>query len=228
MEKRKSDTLNLDIAKLLEDLVFIPDLNCYVSKFKVKNVGRLSWYTITKSLESLGYGLPLSREWNKVERFMNKNSIENDFLKGPLEFTDTLLILPDERGNYSPKIYNFTHGYYNKILLVEHPKIVKFSDDLLFEKGEVEEVKNLPLKSGYVQEWDEDLGLPKKVGDRPNKEFFGAYFRINSDPNYGDGLRVIVRGNWTEYKQSRRFDVRADITVDKPHPMISFRVTKKV
>lgn len=63
----------------------------------------------------------------------------------------------------------------------------------------------MPLKSGYIQNWNEDLGLPTKVGKEPNERFGGAYFWVDTDYSYHEGLRPVVRGPWCWHGRGRRF-----------------------
>ena len=46
--------------------------------------------------------------------------------------------------------------------------------------GEEIKVPWLPKTSGYIQELDIKTGLPRKIGDKPNKNLYGAYYAIDS------------------------------------------------
>jgi hypothetical protein len=43
------------------------------------------------------------------------------------------------------------------------------------------------LESGFIQEWDESLGLPTKVGENPNEKFEGL-FSIDKRYDFHEGL----------------------------------------
>ncbi|HLC86478.1 MAG TPA: hypothetical protein VJG30_04290 [Candidatus Nanoarchaeia archaeon] len=79
----------------------------------------------------------------------------------------------------------------------EHPFVVNVSRvhsefDLPLYEEKVIDVSWLPKRDGYIQELDEETGLPREVGSEPNKRF--------------DGTRY-----WVEYGLSEKRDIVAAI-----------------
>ncbi len=66
-----------------------------------------------------------------------------------------------------------------------HPK----HNIVLRYEEEVIEAPWLPKEQGYIQELDQQTGLPKKLGDKPNPKFNGAYFFINPDLDVAAAIR---------------------------------------
>ena len=108
-------------------------------------------------------------------------------------WTDSLLALPDKNGNYSPSLQIPEIERGKVPILIEESKVEKVDDRNLITEGKVIEVPELPLESGFIQEWDESLGLPTKVGENPNEKFEGL-FSIDKRYDFHEGLRAIIYG----------------------------------
>jgi hypothetical protein len=213
--------LQYQLAELRpEDFMVIPSLNIDIAKAKTraanaKVLANISWYDAKLLTQSLGsnYLLPTSSQWSRAREYLQQNypELEKDFITGEHEWVDSLLAFPNEERRYSPRLQipGISKGRFP--LLIEQSKVERDGDKYVLTKGNVTEVPELPLKCGYIQDWNEDLGLPTKVGDNPNERFEGAYFWV--DPKYGsyEGLKALLRGHWYWYPRLRRFVMHADL-----------------
>lgn len=199
-----------------EDFIVIPSLNIAIAKSKARKkdgevLTGISCYEIIMLIQSLGsqYFLPTSYQWSKSREFLKEKypELEKDFISDKLEYVGSILAFPKENGEYSPTLQIPEIKKGKAPLLIEQLKVEKEGDKYILKEGKVTEVPGLPLKSGYIQGWDDDLGLPTKVGEKPNSKFEGGYFDVNKDYNYHEGLRVVVRGLWPWYDPRRRFDI---------------------
>ena len=230
-----NQNLDYQLAKpKSEEFIPVPGMNIALAKTKArapdgKILRNISWYDAKLLIQDLGsnYFMPTSAEWSKAERYyyLTYPEVEMDFTARP-EWVDSLLAFPNEKGEYNPrlKIPDIKKG--RVPLLIERSKVVKTSEKrCVIEEGRVMEVPELPLRSGYIKAWDDDLGLPTKVGENPSEEFEKAYFWL--DASYG-GLRAIVRGLCTQDAPGRRFSVTATFSPSESSWKIGFRLAKRV
>ena len=208
-------TLQYQLAELRpEDFMVIPSLNVAIAKAKAraadgKVLTRITWYDtklLTQSL-SPNYFLPTSSQWSKSREYLQQNypELEKDFISGEYEWVDSLLAFPSEDKTYSPRLQISGVKKGKVPLLIEQSKVERSGGNYVLTEGKVTEVPGLPLKSGYIQAWSEDLGLPTKVGKDPNEKFEGGYFWVNTDYDYHEGLRALLRGRWLWLVREWRF-----------------------
>ncbi len=216
-----------------EDFVNIPSLNVAIAKAKTRTANgnvltRISWYDAKRLVQGLGpnYFLPTSSQWSKSREYLQQNypELEKDFITGEYEWIDSLLAFPNEKAGYSPRLQNSSIKNGNVPLLIEQSKVERDGNDVL-KDGKVTEVPELPLKSGcYIQAWDDELGLPTKVGEKPNERFEGAYFWVNTDYDYHEGLRALIRGHWHWHDRERRFGTGAYWDPSSSYSSVGFRL----
>lgn len=234
--------LQYQLAELKpEDFMVVPSLNVVIAKAKArasdgKVLTRIGWYDtnlLTQSLnpssDSITYLYPSIGEWSKARKYLQQNypELEKDFISGECEWVDSLLAFPNSERGYSPilQIPGIKEG---KVpLLINHAKVEKSGESYILKEGKltkVTEVPELPLKSGYIQAWSEDLGLPTKVGNNPNEKFEGAYFWVDTDYIYHEGLRALIRGPWYWGVRARRFDTAANWDPSDSFSAVGFRL----
>lgn len=227
-------TLQYQLAELKpEDFMVIPSLDIAIAKTKAKAVSgevlaRISWYDtkqLTQSLSS-NYFLPTSSQWSKAREYLQQNypELEKDFITGKYEWVDSLLAFPNEERQYSPRLQISGIKKGKVPLLIEQSKVERSGDSYTLTEGKVTEVSELPLKSGYIQAWNKDLGLPTKVGEKPNEKFEGAYFWVDTDYSYHEGLRALLRGRWAWPARAGRFDTGADWAPSLSPSAVGFRL----
>ncbi len=220
-----------------EDFMVIPSLNVSIAKTKAKasdgNVlTRISWYDTKLLIQGLGsnYFLPTSAQWGGKEKgarpyLQQKNSeVEKNFITGEVEWVDSLLAFPNEEGKYSPRLQISGIKKGKVPLLIEQSKVERSGDNYTLTKGKVTEVPELPLTDGYIQGWNDELGLPTEVGKSPNERFEGAYFWVNKDYDYYEGLRALLRGPWGWHDRERRFDTDAIWYPSNSNSFVGFRL----
>jgi hypothetical protein len=187
-----------------EDFIVIPDLNIAITKDKARTVygtlTNISWWNTKLLIQSLGsnYFLPTSAQWSKAMEYLEENypKLRRSFVTVVDEWVDSLLALP-YKGKYSSKLQIPGIEEKKVPLLIEQSKVERRGGDYVVTEGKVREVPELPLKPGYIQAWDEDLGLPTKVGGIPNEKFGGAYFMFLEGElralSYDGGLYLFMR-----------------------------------
>jgi len=219
--------LEYQLAELKpEDFMVIPSLNVAIAKAKARAANgevlvNISWYNtnlLTQSLSlnpsSITYLYSSTGEWDKARKYLEQYypGLEKDFISGEYEWVDSLLAFPNADGNYSPKLQISGIEKGKVPLLIDHAKVEKSGGDYILKEGEltkVTEVPELPLKGGYIQDWNDKLGLPTEVGKNPNEKFERAYFLVNTYYDYHEGLRALFRGHWSSHARERRFSANA-------------------
>jgi len=205
-----------------EDFIVIPSLNASITKDSVRVATgevftRINWYDtklLVRSLDS-GYFLPTSSQWGGKKEgarpYLEQNypELEKKFISGVYNWVDSLLAFPNERKEYSLRLKISSIKKGKVPLLIEQSKVERSGDSYILSEGKVKEVPELPLKSGYIQEWDDKLGLPTKVGQNPNERFEGAYFWVDTNYSYHEGLRALIRGPWGWGGRAGRFGTDA-------------------
>jgi len=207
-------SLQYQLAELRpEDFTAIPSLNADIAKTKTRTsdgkvLTRIRWYDTKLLAQSLGsYFLPTSSQWSTAREYLQQNNpeLEKDFISGAYEWVDSLLAFPNKDKQYSSRLRLPEIGMGKVPLLIEQSKVERSGDDFVITKGKVREVPQLPLKSGYIQAWSRDLGLPTRVGEKPNEKFERAYFWVDTDYSYHEGLRALIRGRWPSDGRVGRF-----------------------
>jgi hypothetical protein len=138
--------------------------------------------------------LPTSSQWSKAREYLRQNhpELERDFLRynanesqENFEIVDSLITIPDKAGKYPLKFLEGREG--TAPILIEQSKVEEseqikaghyYIANYIITEGKVREIPELPLANGYIQEWDEDSGLPTRVGKEPCGNFEGAYFQF--------------------------------------------------
>jgi len=231
-------TLQYQLAELRpEDFMVIPSLNVAIAKAKAraadgKVLTRITWYDtklLTQSL-SPNYFLPTSSQWSKSREYLQQNypELEKDFIIGEVEWVDSLLAFPNKERGYSPRLQLSGIKKGKVPLLIEQSKVERSGESYVFTDGKITEIPELPLKSGYIQAWDKDLGLPTKVGENPSEKFEGAYFWVDTDYSYHEGLRALVRGPWSWHDCERRFYSPAGWFPSLSSSLVGFRLGRAV
>lgn len=210
----------LQLAELKpEDFMVIPSLNVVIAKAKARAADGyvltdISWYDTKLLIQNLGsnYFLPTSSQWSRAREYLQQNypELEKDFISGD-EWVDSLLAFPNGKRQYSPRLQISGVEKGKVPLLIEQSRVERFGDSYIITDGKVTEYPELPLENGFIQEWNDELGLPTKVGEYPNERFERAYFRVNTDYDYHEGLRALVRGcwSWRGHVSARRFGTDA-------------------
>jgi len=218
-----------------EDFTPIPSLNAAIANTKArasdgKVLTRIRWYETKLLTQSLGstYFLPTSSQWSTAREYLQQNNpeLEKDFISGAYEWVDSLLAFPNKDRQYSPRLQISGIKKGTHPLLIEQSTVERNADDYIITKGNVREVPQLPLKSGYIQAWSRDLGLPTRVGENPNEKFEGAYFWVDTDYDYHQGLRALFRGPWASDDRARRFDTVACWLPSGSYSDVGFRLDR--
>lgn len=214
-----------------EDFFVVPGLDVAITKTKARKpdgsvLRAISWYDTKMLIQSLdNYFLPTSSQWGGKEKgarpYLQRYypELEKDFIT-EREWVDSLIALPDKEGKYSSTLQISGVKKGKVPLLIEKSKVERHGYMYVVTEGKVTEVPELPLETGYVQEWDDDLGLPTKVGDEPNETFEKAYFYVNTNYDYHEGLRALVR--WG------RFRMTAVWPPSSSSPYVGFRLGRTV
>jgi hypothetical protein len=223
-----------------EDFVVVPGLNFAIAKAKTrasdgKVLTRISWYEtklLAQGLDS-DYFLPTASQWDKAREYLQKNhpDLEKVFLSGEYEWLDSLLAFPNEQGEYSPKLQLSGIGNGKDPLLIEQSKVERSGESYVLTEGKVIEVPELPLKHGYIQAWDKDLGLPTKLGNHYDGSFEGAHFWVNTNYDYHEGLRSLFRGPWRPSHGPdvlRRFDTAATLEPSYSASVVGLRLARAI
>ncbi|MBI2543380.1 MAG: hypothetical protein HYW24_04300 [Candidatus Aenigmarchaeota archaeon] len=211
-------TLEYHLTELVpDDFEFIPTLNIYVAKTKAKDsddkvITGINWYEAKLIIQRTGscYFLLTSSQWEISRKYLleNRPELEKDFTSGESELVDSLLVLPNGE---------------RPTLLIEYAKVERFGDEYGLIYGNAIEVPEMPLKSGHIQAWDENLGLPVKVGITPNEGFETAYFRVNIEHSYDHGLRAVVKSHRCLNGHKRLYTL-TDSSPSDPNQHLSFRL----
>lgn len=217
-----------------EDFTPIPSLNAAIANAKARTSDDkvftiIKWYDTKLLTQSLGsYFLPTSAQWSTAREYLQQNNpeVEKDFISGECEWVDSLLAFPNKDRTYSPrlKISGIKKGKHP--LLVEQSTVERDGDDYVITEGNVREVPQLPLKSGFIQAWSKELGLPTKVGENPNEKFERAYFNVDADYDYHEGLRALLRGHWFLADRAGRFGTVALWDPSHSHSYVGFRLCR--
>ncbi len=228
--------LQYQLAELRpEDFMVVPSLNIAISKAKArasddKVLTSISWYGTKMLTQSLGsnYLLPTSSQWSKSREYLQQNypELEKDFITGEVEWVDSLLAFPNQERQYSPRLQLSGIKKGKVPLLIEQSKVERSGDSYVLKEGKITEVPELPLKNGYIQDWNDDLGLPTKVGKNPNERFEGAYFWVNTNYGYHEGLRALVRGRWGWGGREGRFLTPAGWLPSASDSLVGFRLVR--
>jgi len=229
--------LQYQLAELKpEDFMAVPSLNVAIAKVKARasdgKVLTISWHDTKLLTQNLGsnYFLLTSSQWSRASEYLQQNypELEKDFISGEYEWVDSLLAFPNEEGQYSRRlqISGIEKGKFP--ILIEQSKVERSGANYVLTEGKITEVSGLPLNSGYIQAWSEDLGLPTKVGNNPNERFERAYFWVNTDYNYHEGLRALIRGRWAWQGRERRFNTAADWGPSVSGSDLGFRLSRAV
>jgi len=210
----------------IEKFVLVPATgsHVYTSKtvdYRGKPIKNLTGYDEIRMAQALGLNTTSSAEWGKSRRYFQDHpdqefagkrgaDIEKDFISRFVERTSTLLAFRGDSGDFAEDVHDLLKdaGFDGKIALIDFPYVQEESD--IFIPGNprmriVDVSDKLPSKDGHIQAYDDDLGMPTKVGEEPNPDYYGAYFRIRPE-----GTRQIIRCGWHwPLHEDRRFDVLA-------------------
>jgi len=194
-----------------DDFVTIPELEFKITKYAFQFEWNTDWYDTKLIIQGLGqeYYLPTSSEWGKASKYF-KLSYEG-------EFTDSILAYPDRNGEYNYGLQ--IPGMPRKgtvPLLIEKSKLEKHGKYRIIVDGKFREIANVPSQSGYIKEYDENLGITISIGKYPIEEFDGAVHTFNQQDNgwghldgYDEGLFSIVRGGIESHgsEDGRKFNI---------------------
>ncbi len=233
-----------------EDFAVIPRLNVAVAKTKVRIAGNrvltnINWFEAKLLIQNLGsdYFMLTSSQWSKARDHLTRVSpnVEIDFITGENEWVDSLLAFPSEDGKYSARLQIPTTKKEKVPLLIEQSRVEMVQYQAKIEKyyyntynitkGKVTEVPKLPSFYGYIEKWDDDLGLPTKVGSDYSKSVNGSIFAVSTNYDCDEGLRALVCSKDRKadpHNPCRWFNLEAGIQPSLASPNISFRLAKHI
>ena len=228
-----------------EDFIHIPSESFGISKTRVLTkekileshiLSRISWIE-TKFLDiALGYlyFLPSSGQWSKAREFLEKHypEVEIGMITGYMEWVDTLIATPIKNGFYSRRIIpELQKGRYP--IVIEGAIPIQKKDEIQFnvKNARVIEFPELPVRNGYIQDWNEKLGLPTQVGNEPCQKYENAKYYFFGDAPIPDGIRAVIRsGTPVKYSlhiksdYATRYEVLADYTPSFSYSILSCRL----
>lgn len=168
----------------------------------------------SKLAEQHGLVIPTLAQWgNERERlrkldekagrsYDDRESLERDYIRGEVEFTGSIL-------DFTGKTPVLWEGF-----RIEGER---------FTGGKRTDVKWLPKHSGYIQDFDEELGLPTKLGDEPRDEYHGACYWVVTP----GGVRTTLRGGDWGPNLGSRFNVDASYEPSVSDSRMGFRVASE-
>ena len=128
--------------------------------------------------------------------------------------TGSMVFIPNSQGEYSPRVEpRLAKGEYAK--LVHNVTSVLKDENIIHQVdgNNIIDLESLGLFKDYkyIQDWDENEGFPKKVGDEPSELYGGATLWMNKEwidnnaiTDYGE--RIVGRGGYNGYLRRARFD----------------------
>lgn len=208
-----------------EKFVFIPATgsHVYISKangYDVQNIIYQNGYDGIRMAQRLCLNPTSSAEWCKSRKYFQDMSevefsgrtgcaIKYDYETGDAERTSTLLAFRSGSGDFPKDVQDLLKkaGFDGKVALIDFPYVQEDSDIFIpSPRTRIVDVSGrLPSEDGYIQDYDEDLGIPTKTGVEPNPNYDGACFSIAPH-----GTRQVIRSFQTDLLGSgRRFRVFA-------------------
>jgi len=202
----------------------VPSIGLYIAITKALDergisIANIIWYD-TKLLIQKQDLLLSSREWSEARAFFEVNhpEIAIDMITGPAEWTDSLIAYPSNDGNYAHNLNVKLPKIRNKVPLVIQGSVVeKRGDNYIIDGGEVLELPSLPRISGRLLEEIPELGLNE-----------GVYMWIDSNFDYEQGLRPVIRSFFSVASNERRFDAKANRGPLYSVPYVGFRPARRV
>jgi len=134
------------------------------------------------------------------------------------EWVDALVAFPDSQGLYPTQVKSPALTPRAYPVLIQRALVNVTGDGFFVHGGERFELKNLPLCDGFISSWDFKLGYPTKVGKRPSRRFYGAYYWV-----VPYGLRAMVRGVWFGTPYEAAYGTALCWAPDKSSPLVGFR-----
>ncbi len=165
---------------LKHDEAFVPlgrKVGMIVQTHELQRSGKTLVYinqyqAIREAQKSGGFVMSLAEDWRAY--LHTKTHQDDPKLKGYYESVSSKM----GDGGYGRWTSTQVHN-----LLSDNPFVVNVSKvhtefDLPFYDLEVTPAPWLPKRDGYIQNLDEQTGLPSEVGDRPNDRFDGARYYV--------------------------------------------------
>ena len=193
---------------------------------------RINWYDSKLTAKQYGLILPTSNEWGDARKYLQENDTEKEklFISGPSNWIDSLIVFPKNK-QYPRGVEDLLKDLLgSKVskypIIMERTDVEKDGDNYVLLKSPDTKshiLQDLPLKDGYIQDWNDNLDLPTKVGSKPNPEYFGTYYWVTSQ-----GIRPVLRGRWFWLPHvRRRFDMDAAWGPLDSREDVGFRLASK-
>ena len=176
--------------------IYINSLRKYtlIKKQRIPNKSEYSSFEIIKYFQNKGIKLSKSREWTNILEEAEKNDyreLAENMLSGDMEVQATIIAFPSRKGNYSSRISpKIEKGKYP--VMLEEFKFEGNKNNIV--GGKRKELPALPKTSGNLKKDIPELGLPK-----------GAFVYVDSDFDYEEGIRSVLRSTWYLGRDERRF-----------------------
>lgn len=209
-----------------ENFELIPATGSHVYTSKTIDYGGetitdLTGYDEIRMAQALGLNPTSSSEWGKSRKHFQEHpeqefagrtgaDIEKEYISDEVERTSTLLAFRKENGDFAEDVHDLLKdaGFDGRIALIDFPYVQEDSDIFMpSPRTRIVDVSgNLPSKDGHIQNYDNDLGIPTKVGGEAGPDYYGAYFWI-----VPEGTRQLRRSRWEwHHREAGRFSVAAN------------------
>ena len=126
-----------------------------------------------------GYVLSAAEDWEVVgyvHMHRDDNPASNKFYEGLHRYARWTRTQVHNLRTSRPLVLNIARV---------HPTL----DCVVAFEDEVVEAPWLPKKAGYIQAIDKRTGLPREVGEKPNKRFYNTYFSIDPEKDVVAAVR---------------------------------------
>lgn len=201
-----------------EDFVLIPKTKSYISVFRgcmEEPITGLNGYDEIRMVQEAGLYPTSSSEWGTSRKhfqlyskreFNGKSGkeIEDGYKSKGVERTSTLLAFR-ENGDFTPDVHDMLReeGFDGKIALIDFP-YVQEDEDIFIPSPRtriVDVTDKIPLENGFIQNYDDGLGIPVKnqiplenklMKAESSSHYYGAYFWIEPV----GGTKQIIRSGW--------------------------------
>ena len=128
-----------------------------------------------------------SREWSQILLEAEKNfpNLAKDMVSGDVEVQASIIAWPNKNGDYAGNVSpGIGEGRYP--VLLEGFTVKGTNDNYTLEGGTRTPLKDFPKSPGNLDKPIDELGLPER-----------AYVWSDSDFEYEQGLRSVLRGDWS-------------------------------
>ncbi|MBL7160215.1 MAG: hypothetical protein ISS95_01510 [Candidatus Aenigmarchaeota archaeon] len=168
------------------------DRDVPIQKQRIPNKDEYSSEDILRYFQDKGVKISKSSEWTKILEEAEENDYKelvDNMLSGDWEVQATIIAFPSRKGNYSSRLApEIEKGKY-PVMIEEF----KFEGNNIVG-GKRKELPALPKTSGNLEEDIPELGFKE-----------GAFVYVDSDFDYEEGVRSVLRGDWHLLRGGGRF-----------------------